>query len=236
MTHSDIQGLFDRIAPVYDRLNQDLSWGLHRIWKQMTVKWANPQAGDRALDVCCGSGDLAFLLAKQVGKGGQVIGLDFSPQQLAIAWEKATRLYGHCLQRPYSLIQWVEGNAIALPFPDNHFHCGTMGYGLRNVPDIPQTLQELHRVLKPSAKVAILDFHRPSLPVLQAFQQWYLDNIVVPTAEQFAVKAEYEYIFPSLERFPLGTEQVKLGKAAGFKTAIHYPISGGMMGVLVLEK
>jgi ubiquinone/menaquinone biosynthesis methyltransferase len=230
MADSDVQELFDRIAPVYDRLNQDLSWGLHRVWKQMTVKWAEPQPGDRALDVCCGSGDLAFLLAKQVGKEGRVLGLDFSPQQLAIAWEKAQTL------TPPPPIHWVEGNAIDLPFPDCHFDCGTMGYGLRNVPDIPLTLKELHRVLKPRAKFAILDFHRPTIPLMQAFQQWYLDNIVVPTAEGFAVKAEYEYIFPSLERFPLGTEQVKLGKAAGFKTATHYPISGGMMGVLVLEK
>ncbi|MGK7925106.1 MAG: bifunctional demethylmenaquinone methyltransferase/2-methoxy-6-polyprenyl-1,4-benzoquinol methylase UbiE [Spirulina sp.] len=230
MTDSDIQGLFNRIAPVYDRLNQDLSWGLHRVWKQMTIKWADPQPGDRALDVCCGSGDLAFLLAKQVGSEGQVVGLDFSPQQLAIAWQKARQM-----MRPPP-IHWVEGNAIDLPFPDNHFHCGTMGYGLRNVPDIPRTLKELHRVLKPGAKVAILDFHRPHQPWLQTFQQWYLDRIVVPTADKFALKAEYEYIFPSLQRFPLGTEQVKLGKAAGFKTAVHYPISGGMMGVLVLEK
>ncbi|WP_204106772.1 MULTISPECIES: bifunctional demethylmenaquinone methyltransferase/2-methoxy-6-polyprenyl-1,4-benzoquinol methylase UbiE [Spirulina sp. CCY15215] len=230
MTDSDIQALFDRIAPVYDRLNQNLSWGLHRVWKQMTVKWANPQPGDRALDVCCGSGDLAFLLAKQVGKEGQVVGLDFSSQQLAIAWQKASQMI------PSPPINWVEGNAIDLPFPENHFDCGTMGYGLRNVPDIPRSLAELHRVLKPRAKVAILDFHRPALPLMQDFQQWYLDNIVVPTAEKFALKADYEYIFPSLERFPLGTEQVKLGKAAGFKTAIHYPIMGGMMGVLVLEK
>lgn len=230
MTDSDIQALFDRIAPVYDRLNQDLSWGLHRVWKQMTVKWANPQPGDRALDVCCGSGDLAFLLAKQVGKEGQVVGLDFSSQQLAIAWQKASQMI------PPPPINWVEGNAIDLPFPENHFDCGTMGYGLRNVPDIPRSLAELHRVLKPGAKVAILDFHRPTLPLMQGFQQWYLDNIVVPTAEKFALKADYEYIFPSLERFPLGTEQVKLGKAVGFETAIHYPILGGLMGVLVLEK
>ncbi|MEM9538836.1 MAG: bifunctional demethylmenaquinone methyltransferase/2-methoxy-6-polyprenyl-1,4-benzoquinol methylase UbiE [Cyanobacteria bacterium P01_E01_bin.42] len=230
MADSDIQRLFDRIAPVYDRLNQDLSWGAHRIWKQMTVKWANPQPGDRALDVCCGSGDLAFLLAERLGKEGQAIGLDFSARQLAIAWEKAAKMI------PPPSIQWVEGNAIDLPFPNNYFDCGTMGYGLRNIPDIPLTLTELHRVLKPSAKVAILDFHRPTLPILQAFQQWYLDNIVVPTAAKFDLKAEYEYIFPSLERFPPGAEQVKLGKEAGFKIAVHYPISGGIMGVLVLEK
>jgi demethylmenaquinone methyltransferase/2-methoxy-6-polyprenyl-1,4-benzoquinol methylase len=111
-----------------------------------------------------------------------------------------------------------------------------MGYGLRNVTDIPRCLKELHRVLKPGAKAAILDFHQPENLQFRAFQQWYLDNIVVPAARHFGLTEEYAYISPSLDRFPPGQEQVKLARTAGFATATHYPIANGMMGILVLTK
>jgi ubiquinone/menaquinone biosynthesis methyltransferase len=230
--HSDteIQRIFDRIAPVYDELNSWLSLGQHRIWKEMTVKWSEPQPGYFGLDVCCGSGDLTQLLARKVGKKGKVVGLDFSQELLAIAFQRAQDHY------PSLPLEWVEGDALNLPFEDNTFDCATMGYGLRNVTNIPRCLRELHRVLKPKAKVAILDFHRPSQPWQQQFQQWYLDRLVVPLAQSFGLKEEYAYIMPSLERFPLGREQVKLAEIAGFYPAIHYPIAGGMMGVLVGTK
>jgi ubiquinone/menaquinone biosynthesis methyltransferase len=227
---TDIQTIFDRIAPVYDQLNNWLSFGQHRIWKQMTVKWSEPQSGDVGLDICCGSGDLAQLLARKVGKTGKVVGVDFSKELLAIAAQRAHDYY------PSLPLEWIEGDALNLPFEDNTFDCATMGYGLRNVTDIPRCLRELHRVLKPKAKVAILDFHRPSQPWQQSFQQWYLDNLVVPMAQRFGLKEEYAYIMPSLERFPVGREQVKLAHEAGFNPAIHYPIAGGMMGVLVGTK
>ncbi|MDJ0690941.1 MAG: bifunctional demethylmenaquinone methyltransferase/2-methoxy-6-polyprenyl-1,4-benzoquinol methylase UbiE [Xenococcaceae cyanobacterium MO_188.B32] len=227
---ADIKVIFDRIAPVYDDLNNWLSLGQHRIWKLMAVKWSNPQAGDIALDICCGSGDLTIMLAKQVGRDGKVIGLDFATEQLAIASQKQAK------QCPHLSINWVEGDALNLPFDDNYFDCATMGYGLRNVTNISLALQELDRVLKPQAKAAILDFHRPSQSYLRSFQQWYLNNIVVPGAKRLNMTEEYAYIAPSLDRFPTGDEQVKLSQQAGFTSAIHYPLVGGMMGVLVLRK
>jgi demethylmenaquinone methyltransferase/2-methoxy-6-polyprenyl-1,4-benzoquinol methylase len=222
---SEVQAIFNRLAPKYDRLNQSLSLGLHRVWKLMAVKWCQPQPGDLGLDVCCGTGDLTQLLAQQVGKTGRVMGLDFSAELLAIA-----------RQRPLPNLEWIEGDALNLPFGDRTFDCATIGYGLRNVTNIPQCLQELYRVLKPGAKVAILDFHHPNQPLMRNFQQWYLNQIVVPTAKSFDLTEEYAYISPSLERFPIGTEQVKLGYQAGFSHAVHYPIAGGLMGVLVLTK
>ncbi|MDJ0743192.1 MAG: bifunctional demethylmenaquinone methyltransferase/2-methoxy-6-polyprenyl-1,4-benzoquinol methylase UbiE [Xenococcaceae cyanobacterium MO_167.B27] len=227
---SDIQEIFDCIAPEYDRLNDRLSLGQHRIWKAMTVKWSNPNLGDTALDVCCGSGDLAFMLAQKVGISGKVVGLDFSSRQLAIAVHKQER---RSQQLP---LEWIEGDALALPFGNNYFDCATMGYGLRNVTNIPLSLQELHRVLKPGAKAAILDFHRPEQAYIRAFQQWYLDNIVVPTAREFKMMEQYAYLAPSLAKFPQGKEQVRLAFEVGFKQANHYPLIGGMMGVLVLSK
>lgn len=226
----DIQNLFNRIAPAYDRLNDWLSLGQHRIWKQMAVKWSNAQAGGTGLDVCCGSGDLARLLARQVGITGKVYGIDFSAAQLEVAHQRT--------QTSFQLlpIDWIEADALNLPFTDNQFDAATMGYGLRNLLDIPRSLQEIHRVLKPSARVAILDFHRPTNPALRSFQQWYLDTLVVPLADSLGLKQEYAYISPSLDRFPTGDQQVKLAHQAGFSTVTHYPIAGGIMGVLVAQK
>lgn len=230
MSADQVRALFDRIAPIYDQMNNWLSLGQHRIWKLMTVKWSGATVGDTCLDLCCGSGDLAEMLARQVGTNGQVFGVDFSTQQLAIAQQ---RLQARGLNLP---IRWLEGDALNLSFPDNYFDAATMGYGLRNVMDIPRSLKELHRVLKPGAKAAILDLHRPRNPQVRAFQQWYLNTIVVPAARQFGVTEEYAYIAPSLDKFPTGSEQVNLALQVGFSTVTHYPIAGGTMGVLVVRK
>lgn len=225
-----VQALFNRIAPVYDDLNDSLSLGLHRIWKLMAVKWCQPFEGAIALDVCCGSGDLTQMLAEQVGKTGHVYGLDFAASQLAIAQQRND-------QRRHPLpITWQEGDALHLPFADETFDMATMSYGLRNVGDIPRSLQELHRVLKPGAIAAILDFHRPANPLMQQFQTWYLQTIVVPTAQRFGMKDEYAYIGPSIDRFPMGAEQKVLAAQAGFSEVTHYPVMGGLMGVLVAKK
>ncbi len=222
----EIQALFNRIAPAYDQLNDWLSLGQHRVWKQMAVAWSGASAGATCLDVCCGSGDLARLLAR---RGAQVYGLDFSAAQLAVAEQ-----HRQASVQPLA-ITWVEGDALNLPFADSFFDAATMGYGLRNLIDIPRGLSELYRVLKPGARVAILDFHQPDSSLVQQFQQWYLNTIVVPLAESLGLKQEYAYIMPSLDRFPNGAKQVELAHQVGF-TATHYPIASGMMGVLVAQK
>jgi demethylphylloquinol methyltransferase len=225
----EIKTIFNRIAPVYNQMNDWLSLGQHRIWKQMTVKWSSVKPGNTCLDLCCGSGDLALLLAQQAGPTGSVFGVDFSAEQLAVAGNRDRPFLA-----PSSPISWVEADALDLPFPDNYFDCATMGYGLRNVTDIPRSLQELHRVLKPGASSAILDLHRPSNSLMRSFQQLYLETLVVPMAQQFGMTQEYAYINPSLEKFPIGSEQVAIARQAGFAIATHYPIAGAMMGVLVL--
>jgi demethylmenaquinone methyltransferase/2-methoxy-6-polyprenyl-1,4-benzoquinol methylase len=156
--------------------------------------------------------------------------VDFSPAQLRVAQQRVENKY------PPLPINWVEADALDLPFPDNYFDSATMGYGLRNVTDIPRCLKELSRVLKPGATAAILDFHRPTQPSISTFVQWYLENIVVPAAEQLGLTEEYAYIAPSLDRFPTGPEQVILAQKAGFAAVTHYPIAIGMMGVLVMSK
>ncbi|MEL6460762.1 MAG: bifunctional demethylmenaquinone methyltransferase/2-methoxy-6-polyprenyl-1,4-benzoquinol methylase UbiE [Cyanobacteria bacterium J06621_15] len=227
---SEIRSIFNRIAPVYDQLNDWLSLGQHRIWKEMTVKWSGAKTGDKVLDLCCGSGDLAFRLARRIGTTGKVEAIDFSPELLEVAKQRSKDYY------PTPSINWIEADVLELPFDDNQFDAATMGYGLRNVTDIPRCLEELHRVLKTEATCAILDFHRPESTLMRGFQQWYLDNLVVPAASQMGLKEEYAYINPSLERFPSGREQIKIAREVGFAQTVHYPIANGMMGVLVIKK
>ena len=231
-SEADIQQIFDRIAPVYDRFNDLLSLGQHRIWKKMALRWGEPQQGEKWLDLCCGSGDMTALLAQRVAPNGQAIGVDFSSELLAIA-EKKAKNYAPKVQK---VLTWQQGNVLSLPFDDNSFDGATLSYGLRNVANIPQCLSELHRVLKDQAKAAILDFHRPSDRMMQTFQDFYLNRVVVPLADRFKMTDEYAYIAPSLARFPIGSEQVKLAKAAGFTQATHYAIANGLMGILVLQK
>lgn len=227
---NEVRAIFDRIAPVYDQFNDCLSLGQHRIWKEMAIKWSAVKPGDTCLDLCCGSGDLALRLARRAGTTGKVYGVDFSHNLLTMAKTRSQTHY------PQFDISWVEADVLNLPFEDHQFDAATMGYGLRNVTDIRSSLQELHRVLKPSARAAILDFHRPHNQQFRAFQQWYLNNIVVPMAERMGMKEEYAYISPSLDRFPQGREQIDLALQVGFTSATHYPITNGMMGILVIIK
>ncbi|MBC8122937.1 MAG: bifunctional demethylmenaquinone methyltransferase/2-methoxy-6-polyprenyl-1,4-benzoquinol methylase UbiE [Gemmatimonadaceae bacterium] len=220
-----IRQIFDTIAPVYDRLNDQMSFGLHRVWKKMTVAWSGCAAGSVALDVCCGTGDLAFLLARRTGPTGKVYGVDFSTRQLALARKRDT-------QRQ---IIWQEADALALPFDDRYFDVITQGFGLRNVLDIPSCLKEMHRVLKPGGRVVILDLHRPRDQGWRAFQQWYLNQRVTSLGRAEGLEDEYAYIAPSLERFPTGAAQVQMARQAGFSQVRHTPLVGETVGVLVAQ-
>jgi demethylmenaquinone methyltransferase/2-methoxy-6-polyprenyl-1,4-benzoquinol methylase len=225
-----VQALFDDIAPVYDRLNAWLSLGQHRVWKQMAIQWANPQPNGINIDLCCGSGDLTLMTARTLRGRGKTIGIDFSRRQLEIAQNRARAL-------PWSdSLQWIESDVLTLPLPDNSVDALTMGYGLRNVMDIPQALGEIFRVLKPGANAAILDFNRPTSAVMQQFQQWYLRQIVVPVASWFELKEEYAYLETSLARFPTGPQQVELATHTGFESVRHYAIAFDTMGILVVTK
>lgn len=188
--------------------------------------------GCAALDVCCGSGDVALRAAAAAGPTGAVTGLDFAAAQLAVAARRAETELPAGSAAP---IAWVQGDACALPFADASFDAATCGYGLRNVVDIPAALAELRRVLRPGATAALLDFNnaREDAPAAAALQRLLLDAVVVPAARAAGVAAEYEYLAPSIEAFPTGRQQVSLALRAGFASAKHYTLAGGLMGVLV---
>eukprot|EP00884_Botryococcus_braunii_P007984 jgi/Botrbrau1/17187/Bobra.0157s0078.2 len=244
------QVLFNRIAPVYDQLNEALSLGQHRVWKKMTVKWSGASSGNTVLDICCGTGDLAFYLAEAVGPSGTVIGVDFAAEMLEDAetrrGERLSKLRmrkgrqwaqgGGAGERLLPTMQWVQGDALNLPLEDSQIDAATLGYGLRNVADIPRALQEARRVLKPGGRLAVLDFNNSDNPLIDDFQAWALERVVVPCAQSYGLGPEYEYLRPSIKAFPSGREQERLAKAAGFSKAVHYEIALGLMGVLVAEK
>jgi ubiquinone/menaquinone biosynthesis methyltransferase len=228
--------LFSTISPVYDELNDQLSFGMHKVWKRMTVKWSGAAPGCSALDVCCGSGDIAMILAEVVGRNGNVVGLDFSGPMLddAAAREASKRNSTGGAAMP--AVQWIQGDAMDLPFEEGTFDAVTMGYGLRNVADIPKTLRELHRVLRPGCRAAILDFNNSENGLVDGAQEWFLENLVVPAADAKGVGDEYRYLRPSIKNFPQGKEQERLALEAGFSKAKHFEIGFGLMGVLVVAK
>ncbi|CAI9300089.1 unnamed protein product [Lactuca saligna] len=229
---ADRQALFSRIAPVYDNLNDVLSLGQHRIWKRMAVNWSGAKEGNNVLDLCCGSGDLAFLLSQKVGLNGQVTGLDFSREQLIVASKRQQLRAKAC----YCNLKWVEGDAVDLPYPDCYFDAITIGYGLRNVVDKYKAMKEVYRVLKPGSKASILDFNKTTDEFRTSIQGWMIDNIVVPVAAGYGLTQEYRYLKSSIQEFLTGEELEHLALESGFSSAKHYEISGGLMGNLVATR
>ncbi|KAL8137979.1 hypothetical protein V2J09_003980 [Rumex salicifolius] len=228
----DRRALFNRIAPVYDNLNDLLSLGQHRVWKRMAVSWSGAKNGDCVLDLCCGSGDLAFLMSEKVGLDGKVIGLDFSRDQLMVASSKQQSKSKNL----YRNIEWIEGDALDLPFSDGYFDAITIGYGLRNVVDRDLAIKEVFRVLKPGSKLSVLDFNKPTQPFAAMIQGWMIDNVVVPTAGGFGLAHEYEYLKTSIEGYLTGEELELLTLGNGFSSATFYEIAGGIMGNLVATR
>jgi ubiquinone/menaquinone biosynthesis methyltransferase len=221
-----VEALFNQIAPRYDQLNDLLSLGLHRLWKRQAIAWLRPRPGQRLLDLCCGTGDLALVLAERVRPGGAVLGLDAAAAPLAVAVRRAAR-------QPWLPLRWQQGDALATGLSAGAFDGVAMAYGLRNLADPGAGLRELRRLLRDGGRAAVLDFNRPSGPVA-SFQRLYLRRLVVPTAARFGIPEHYAYLEESLQRFPTGSQQDVLARQAGFRAVRHRPLAGGLMGLLEL--
>ncbi len=192
-----VRELFDRIAKRYDLINDVQSAGLHRWWKRRVIAEAGPVKGKRALDVCCGTGDLAFSLAN---RGANTTGLDFSSEMLSQARQKSAQKEASA---SISLPDFQQGDASELPFTDHSFDVVTMAYGLRNLKDWKQGLSELHRVTRPGGRILILDFGKPPNPLWRSIYFTYLKIIVPIMGWSLAGDAEaYRYILTSLQHFP----------------------------------
>lgn len=221
-----VQQLFEAIAPRYDQLNDLLSLGLHRLWKRQAVAWLRPAPGQTLLDLCCGTGDLALVLAARVRPGGRVIGIDAAAAPLALARRRGAR-------QPWLPVQWQQADALATGLPAALADGAVMAYGLRNLADPAAGLVELRRLLRPGGRAAVLDFNRSQGPAA-AVQRQLLRRVVVPVARQAGLEEHYAYLEASLERFPGGAAQERLARQAGFRAARHRPLAAGLMGLLEL--
>jgi demethylmenaquinone methyltransferase/2-methoxy-6-polyprenyl-1,4-benzoquinol methylase len=191
-----VNDLFATIARRYDLLNDLQSFGLHRRWKNRLVRLANATAGSRALDVCCGTGDIAQRLA---ATGAQVTGLDFSAPMLAVASERNAR----CPNSPVRTPEFVQGDAMKLPFEANEFDAVTVGYGLRNLSSWETGLAEMVRVAKPGGRVLVLDFGKPDNALWRALYFTSLRLCVPVLGLVFCGNAAaYAYILESLHHYP----------------------------------
>jgi demethylmenaquinone methyltransferase/2-methoxy-6-polyprenyl-1,4-benzoquinol methylase len=225
-----VNDLFAAIARRYDLINDLQSFGLHRRWKRQVVRLAAVKPGDHALDLCCGTGDLALALAS---RGVQVTGLDFSPQMLEVAEirrQKNSRLKTQNLK-------FIRGDAQQIPFPDNSFDIVTMGYGLRNLADWEKGLDEMCRVAKPGARLIVLDFGKPANAVWRALYFAHLKCSVPLIGLLFCGNARaYAYILESLKHYP--AQLAVAEKMRGLKLANVRVINllGGAMAINYGEK
>jgi demethylmenaquinone methyltransferase / 2-methoxy-6-polyprenyl-1,4-benzoquinol methylase len=162
-----VRRMFGAIAPRYDLVNTVISAGLHRRWKQLAVELVEVPAGGRAVDVCCGTGDLALLLARRVGPRGQVWGVDFSAEMLRIARRRAAAAGLDAVCR------FTQGDAMALAFGNMTFDAATVGFGIRNVVHPPKALAEVRRVLRPGGRLAVLEFSRPRSGAIRRLYDLY---------------------------------------------------------------
>lgn len=211
-----VESMFDRIAPVYDAMNRVMTAGLDGRWRKLTAA-SVVRPGDRVLDACCGTGDLA-LAARRAG--GDVTGLDFSERMLERARRKS------------SSVEWVRGDLLELPFPDDSFDAATVGFGVRNVADLARALAELRRVLGPAGRVAILEITKPSGPLAPFYSLWF-DRVVPLLGRVLPGGGAYSYLPASVRRFPGPDELAALLREAGFTGVSYRLLAGGIVALHV---
>ncbi|MCX6927007.1 MAG: bifunctional demethylmenaquinone methyltransferase/2-methoxy-6-polyprenyl-1,4-benzoquinol methylase UbiE [Verrucomicrobia bacterium] len=229
-----VHDLFNRIAPRYDLINDLQSFGLHRYWKRRVIELACPQPGLRALDACCGTGDLALGLAR---RGAQVTGLDFSRRMLERAAQRQPESQSREPERGQDASpapRFIRGDAQHLPFADNSFDIVTVGYGLRNLASWEAGLGEMQRVAKSGGRLVVLDFGKPDNPLWRGLYFGYLKLFVPCLGQIFCGSASaYSYILESLKHYPaqrgveakmreLGLVQVRVVNLLGGVMSINY--------------
>ena len=211
-----VRQMFDRISPVYDVMNRAMTVGLDQRWRRLTAQ-SVVRSGDRVLDACCGTGDLALAA---LAAGGRVTGLDFSPEMLARARRKS------------SAVEWVRGDVLALPFSDGSFETVTVGFGVRNLADLEAGLAEFRRVLVPGGRLGCLEITRPSGPLRLFFHLWF-DRLVPLTGRMLAGGSAYAYLPASVRRFPGPSDLGAAMIGAGFSEVQWRMLGGGIVALHV---
>jgi demethylmenaquinone methyltransferase / 2-methoxy-6-polyprenyl-1,4-benzoquinol methylase len=214
LTPDAVRTMFDRIAPVYDAMNHAMTAGLDRRWRKETAR-AVVSPGDRVLDACCGTGDLALA---DLQAGGRVTGLDFSERMLERARGKSSE------------VEWVQGDALALPFADGSFDGATVGFGARNLDDLEAGLRELRRVLRPGGRLGILEITRPR-GLLRPFYKLWFDGLIPLAGKLLPGGSAYTYLPASVRRFPEAKDFAELMQATGFEQVGYRLFAGGIVAL-----
>jgi demethylmenaquinone methyltransferase/2-methoxy-6-polyprenyl-1,4-benzoquinol methylase len=232
--------LFATIADRYDFITGFLSYGQDRRWKRRLIQLADLQPADRVLDLACGTGDIVFAAAPKVQRA---VGLDVTFRMLQLARDREAPLKGRPMgQAPADVghpvqschVRFVTGDMLALPFPDRSFTVVTVGYGLRNVPDLQRSLLEIRRVLAPQGRLLSLDFNRPSNPVIRAAYLTYLT--VVGSTLGYALHRDpdtYRYIPESIRNYPGAHGVARIMEELGFTNVRAVRVLGGLMAIHV---
>jgi len=217
-----VGAVFSSVAKKYDVMNDAMSGGLHRLWKDHFVKRVKPRPGEAILDMAGGTGDIAFRMAKS---GAEITVSDINQDMLDVGIERA-------LQRGIDGLVWSRQNAEELSFPDRTFDAYTIAFGIRNVTDIPKALREAHRVLKFGGRFFCLEFSSTEWPGFAQAYDFYSHKLVPRIGQAIAGDGEsYRYLIESIRRFPKMAEFERMIRAAGFTNTKVEPILGGLVAV-----
>lgn len=218
-----VAGVFDRVAPSYDLMNDLMSLGLHRVWKAFAVQVARVREGERVLDIASGSGDLARAFAKRVGASGEVWMTDINRAMLARGRDR--------LVDAGRLLPAVQCDAERLPFPSSYFDCASVAFGLRNMTRKDVALAEMARVLRPGGRLVILEFSRVARALEKPYE-WYSFNVLPWLGGRVAGDAAaYRYLAESIRRHPAQAELAGMMERAGLAQVEYFNLSGGVAAV-----
>jgi demethylmenaquinone methyltransferase/2-methoxy-6-polyprenyl-1,4-benzoquinol methylase len=221
-----VRAVFESVASNYDLMNDLMSGGIHRLWKQFTLAQTGLRPGQRALDVAGGTGDIAAGMAKQVGPDGLVVLTDINPAMLA---EGRNAMIDRGL---VGNIRYSLANAECLPFPDSSFDCVTIGFGLRNVTDKDAALRSMTRVLKPGGQLLVLEFSHPTAPGLKPIYDAYSFSVLPMLGKLVANDADsYRYLAESIRRFPKQDTLLEMMRNAGLEQCRYHNLTGGIVAL-----
>ena len=217
-----VQGVFSSVATKYDIMNDVMSAGVHRIWKDAMMDWLAPRAGQRLLDVAGGTGDISFRFLKRAGSGHATV-LDLTEPMLVEGRQRAEA--GAMADK----LDWVVGDAMSLPFADNTFDVYTISFGIRNVTRPQKALDEAYRVLRPGGRLMVLEFSQLPNPAMQAAYDAYSFNIIPKMGELIAQDREsYQYLVESIRKFPDQETFLRMVRSAGFEYAKYRNLTMGV--------